>query len=301
MTSKNNFDAIIIGGSYAGLSAGMALGRSMRDTLILDGGKPCNRQTPHSHNFITHDGREPKAIAEQAKQEVLRYKTVEFVNDIALEGIKVDDVFQVTTATGNVFRSKKLLFATGVTDLHPIKGMGECWGISILHCPYCHGYEVRDQPTAVVGNGDAGFEYVRMISHWTKQLSLFTNGRSTLTNDQIKKLQQHHIQIIENEIIAFEHSGGKVESILLDKAEKFDVGTIFMRAPFKQHSDIPQNLGVEMTEHGFIKVDDFQKTSVHGVYAAGDNSIMFRSVSAAVSSGNKAGAMLNRELIEEEF
>jgi thioredoxin reductase len=301
MTITTDFDVIIIGGSYAGLSAAMALGRSLRNTLILDSGKPCNRQTPHSHNFITHDGQQPKEIAEQAKLEVLRYDSVKFINDLAIEGAKTNQKFQIKTITGNVFTAKKLLFATGITDLHPIKGMAECWGISILHCPYCHGYEVKHQPTAVIGNGDAGFEYVRMISNWTKELTLFTNGASTLSQDQAAKLQKHGIQIIENEISAFEESDGQVERILLNNSEKFEIRTVFSRTPFKQHSDIPQNLGCEMTEQGFIKVDDFQKTSVHGIYAAGDNSSMFRSVSVAVASGNKAGAMVNKELIEDEF
>src|SRR5688572_24365219 len=135
MTITTDFDVIIIGGSYAGLSAAMALGRSLRNTLILDSGKPCNRQTPHSHNFITHDGQQPKEIAEQAKLEVLRYDSVRFINDLAIEGAKTNQKFQIKTITGNVFTAKKLLFATGITDLHPIKGMAECWGISILHCP----------------------------------------------------------------------------------------------------------------------------------------------------------------------
>lgn len=301
MTLRKNFDVIIIGGSYAGLSAAMALGRSLRHTLLIDSGVPCNRQTPYSHNFITHDGEQPHAIAEKAMNQVLRYDTVDLINDVAVEGKRTGRSFEIKTATGNIFSSKKLLFATGITDIHTIKGMAECWGISILHCPYCHGYEVKNQPTAVIANGDMGFDFVRMISNWTKDLTLFTNGKSTLGVDQTSKLLKHNIKVVENEISAFEHDNGHLKSIILNGAEKFNVKVVFTRPPFKQHCDIPKMLECEQTENGYIKVDEFQKTSIYGIYAAGDNSSMFRAVSAAVAYGNKAGAMINRELIEDEF
>src|SRR5262245_21953104 len=117
--SNNHFDVIIIGGSYAGLSAAMALGRSLSKVLIIDSGKPCNRQTPHSHNFITHDGETPAAIAEKAKAQVLRYDTVQFHNGLAIEGTQTENGFAIKTQPGDVFTATKLLFATGVTDLMP--------------------------------------------------------------------------------------------------------------------------------------------------------------------------------------
>src|SRR3982751_4514402 len=116
MTSEKMYDVIIIGGSYAGLSAAMSLGRSLRKVLIIDGGEPCNRQTPHSHNFITHDGNTPKAIAMQAKEQVLKYDTVTFLTGIAVSATKYDKGFDVQTAAGDTFSARKLLFATGIKD-----------------------------------------------------------------------------------------------------------------------------------------------------------------------------------------
>ena len=138
-------DVIIVGGSYSGLAAGMALGRALRQVLIIDSGKPCNRQTPYSHNFITQDGKTPEEIATLARQQVEKYDTVTFFNGLATNGAKTENGFEIQTASGETFSAKKLIFATGIKDIMPdIEGYAECWGISVLHCPYCHGYEVRN-------------------------------------------------------------------------------------------------------------------------------------------------------------
>lgn len=209
MTAKQKFDVIIIGGSYAGLSAAMALGRSLRKVLIIDSGNPCNKQTPHSHNFITQDGETPAKIAEKAKVQVSKYETVNFYSGVATEGAKTQNGFEVTTQDGNKFSAKKLLFATGITDLLPtIEGFAECWGISVLHCPYCHGHEVKHQNIGLLGNGDVGFELSKLISNWTNTLTLFTNGKSTLTEEQTTKIKSHNIRLVEKEIAPFQSLKG---------------------------------------------------------------------------------------------
>jgi thioredoxin reductase len=302
MTDKSFFDVIIIGGSYAGLSAAMALGRSLRNVLIIDSGQPCNIQTPHSHNFLTQDGVDPKTIAAQAKDQVLKYDTIRSFNGKAVSGKKSGNVFSIQTETGETFESKKMLFATGVVDILPdIKGLKECWGISVLHCPYCHGYEVKNSQIGLLGNGDLGFELSRLINNWTKNLVLFTNEISTLTDEQRNKILQHNIRIIEAEISHLEHQNGKIKKVVLKNGNIEELNALFARGTFKQHCEIPITLGCELTEQGYIKIDDFQKTSVKGIYAAGDNTTMYRAVSAAIAAGNKAGAFINKELIDEEF
>src|SRR5688500_3542764 len=140
MIEKNSFDVIIIGGSYAGLSAAMALGRSLRNVLVIDSGNACNKQTPHSHNFITNDGNTPAEIAKKAKEQVMQYDTVKFLTGLATIARKSESGFEIETQNGEVFRSAKLLISTGISDIMPpIQGFAECWGISVLHCPYCHG------------------------------------------------------------------------------------------------------------------------------------------------------------------
>lgn len=302
MKNKNNFDVIIIGGSYSGLAAAMALGRALRKVLIIDNGKPCNIQTPHSHNFITQDGKTPAEISALAKEQVLHYKTIEFHIGLATKGIKTANGFEIKTEAGETFTTKKLLFATGIKDIMPnMEGFSESWGISILHCPYCHGYEVRNEKTAIFGNGDYGFEFSKLIKNWTKELTLYTNGKSTLSEEQTQKLKSHNIEIIETEIEKFEQEKGQIKTIVFKNGSKTDIKVIYARPAFEQHCAIPTELGCDINEQSYIQVDAFQKTNVHGIYACGDNCTPMRSLANAVAMGTLSGAMINREIIEEEF
>lgn len=300
--TNTHFDVIIIGGSYSGLSAGMALGRAIRSVLIIDSASPCNKQTPHSHNFITHDGETPQVIADKAREQVAKYNTVTFYSGFAVRGKKIDSGFEITMETGAAFTAKKLVFASGVKDIMPaIKGAGASWGISMIHCPYCHGYEVRNEKTGILANGEMGFEFSKLIQNWTKELTLFTNGKSTLSVEQTDKLKEHGIDLIETGIEAFEHTNGYLEQVLLKDGSSVKLKAMYAKLPFVQHSDIPEMLGCAFTEQGFIEIDGFQKTTIPGIYACGDNVTPMRSVSNAVAMGSLAGAMLNRELVDESF
>lgn len=302
MKNTRHFEAIIVGGSYAGLSAAMALGRSLRRVLIIDSGKACNRQTPHSHNFITQDGVTPAEISEKAKAQVLEYDSVEFLSDWVKDVVRTDQVFEVSTQNKASYTADKVLFATGVKDIMPpIPGFSECWGISVLHCPYCHGYEVKHENIGILANGATAFELCQLIQHWTDQLTLFTNGPSTLSVEQSAIIAQLNITIIEKEIAELDHSAGHLKSVAFKNGTRHDLTAIFARVEFDQHSDIPVQLGCDLTEHGYIAVDFFQKTSVAGVFAAGDNTTPLRTVSIAVAAGTKAGVSINKDLITAQL
>lgn len=302
MTGSKNFEVIIIGGSYAGLSAAMALGRALRNVLIIDSGKPCNRQTPHSHNFITQDGIKPNLISEKAKEQVLKYETVKFINDLAIGGKKTESGFTITTKTGETFLTKKLIFATGINDIMPeIKGFSDCWGISVLHCPYCHGFEVKNEKTGILADGNFAYHYAQLIRNWTKELTIFTNGKSSLTQEQRHRITEHNIPINEKEIAYLKHENGYVRQIVFTDELTFDLKVVYSRPDYEQHCKIPESLGCELTEQGLLKVDMFQRTSVPNIFACGDNSNAMRSVANAVSSGNITGAVVNNDMTEEEF
>lgn len=299
---NNNYEVIIVGGSYSGLSAAMSLGRALRKVLIIDSGKPCNRHTPHSHNFVTQDGETPAAIAAKAKDQVLAYSTVQFVKDKAVSASRTDTGFTVITEAEITYTTKKLLFATGVTDIMPkISGFDDCWAISVIHCPYCHGYEVKAEKTAILANGDAAYHYAVLLSQWTKQLIIFTNGPAEFSEEQKLKIEQHDIPIIEGRIAKLKHSKGYVEEIVMQDGTKYAFNVIYSRPALKQHCDIPQQLGCETDEHGMISVDFMQKTNVAGIYASGDCTTMMRSVATAVASGMKAGAAINGEMAGAAF
>lgn len=302
MKQESQYDVIIVGGSYSGLAAGMALGRALRRVLIIDSGDPCNKQTPYSHNFLTNDGKTPKEIASFAKQQVQRYPTVDFLDGYATAGVKTENGFEIHVQTGKLFTARKLIFATGIKDIIPdIPGFAECWGISVIHCPYCHGYEVRHQKTGILANGDTGFEMSSLISNWTNDLTLYTNGPSTLTDQQVKKLYEHKINIVETEIERLEQKNGFIENIVFKDGRKSSLKALYARPSFVQSSSIPQSLGCEITAEGYIKIDPGQKTTVQGVFACGDNTTRMRSVANAVAMGTVAGTMVNKEIIEEWF
>lgn len=302
MAGNKQFDVIIIGGSYAGLAAGMALGRALRRVLIIDSGERCNRQTPHSHNFITHDGRPPGEIATLAQKQVLAYDTVQLLNDRAVAGSKTADGFVIEVASGEKFHARKLAFATGIKDLLPdIGGLAACWGISVLHCPYCHGYEVRGEKTGILGNGEYGFDFAKLISNWTKDLTLYTNGASMLTADQAALLDKHAVRIIEKEIGRLEQTDGYVKQIIFKDGSRAAVKALYARSPFRQHCSIPEALGCALTEDGYIQTDVFQETTVKGVFACGDNATRIRTVANAVAMGTTAGIMINKDIVSETF
>lgn len=302
MEKQKTFDVIIVGGSYAGLSAAMALGRSLKKTLVIDSGQPCNRQTPHSHNFLTQDGKTPAEISLIAKQQVEKYETVTFYDGLAVSGQKTTDGFSISTQVNDTFHGKKLIFATGIKDEIPaIPGFMDCWGISVIHCPYCHGYEHRNKKTGIFADGEKAFHLASLVSNLTPHLTLFTNGSSNFSPEQKNRLKKNNIQINESKLVAIEHRKGYLQQVVFENGAKMRLEAMYASIPFQQQTAIPESLGCSLTEQGFLSVDPFLQTTVEGVYACGDNSSRMRSVANSVAAGNVAGAMVNMELTKEMF
>jgi thioredoxin reductase len=302
MNNDTLYDVIIVGGSYAGLAAAMALGRAMRNVLVIDGGKPCNWQTPRSHNFLTHDGKPPGEIAALARAQVRMYPTVTLIDGYVSTARQTPEGFTLGLRTGDTFHARKLIFATGISDVMPdIPGFAACWGISALHCPYCHGYEVRGNKTGILANGDAAFELASLIQHWTQDLTVYTNGESTLTDPQSAKLREHGIRIVDKPITLLAHNQGHLEHIHFRDGTLEPVQTLYARLPFVQHSSLPQDLGCTLSADGYIDIDAAHRTSLPGVYACGDNVTRMRTVANAVAMGTTTGMMVNKELIGQAF
>ncbi|QNH63328.1 NAD(P)/FAD-dependent oxidoreductase [Hymenobacter sediminicola] len=295
-------DVVIVGGSTAGLSAALTLGRALRRVLVLDAGHPCNRQTPHSHNFFTRDGETPAQLLALGRAQLQAYPTVALHTASVVQAQKNAADFELTTDDGRTFRSKRVLLATGLQDQLPdLPGFAECWGISVLHCPYCHGFEVHGQSLGVLGNGDVGFEFARLIQHWTPDLRLFTDGPSTLSAEQTRQLQAHSIRIIETPLTEMEHEAGQLHHLRLADGTREPLNALYARVPFTLPGTLHQQLGCALTEQGFIKADEVGRTSVEGVSAAGDNSSPMRQLAMAAANGSKAAAFLNNNLIETAF
>lgn len=297
MDSTKFFDVIIIGGSIAGLSASMTLGRSLRKVLVIDSGKPCNRFAPHSHNFLTQDGSTPAQITQTAHRQISKYETVEFYEGEVSEVLKSDNGFKVRLeSVSKVFESKKIIFATGLKDNLPdIKGLKDCWGISAVHCPYCHGYEFKHLKTGILANGEAAFHYAKLVINLTSELKIFTSGTPDFTTEQNDYLTKNNIQVIENKLIEINHENGYINGIQLDNDQFVKLNALYVKPDSDQGCKISESLGCEINSNGLIVVDAFQETNLSGVYACGDNSNMLRSISAASASGNMAGASINMQ------
>ncbi len=285
----------------AGLSAALVLGRSSRSVLVVDSGKPCNRQTHHSHNFITRDGETPAQLTKLAREQALAYQTVHYLNGRVNTLSKNAADFDLTTDSQIRIKARKVLLATGLEDIMPpIDGFAESWGISVLHCPYCHGYEVRNQPLGVLITGEHTVDYVGLIHHWSQNLTLFTNGTGTLAPDQRSALNRLNVPIIETPIARIKHEHGLMNAIMLQDGRQVDLRALFAPVPFRQHSDLAQQSGCTLTPTGLIQVTLVGQTSVPGLFAAGDTSSPMRQLAVASASGVAAGAGINRELVTEE-
>lgn len=299
---KTQYEVIIIGGSYAGLSAAMALGRSLRNVLVIDSGKPCNRQTPHSHNFLTQDGKAPAEIASIAKAQVAKYQTVDFFDGLAISGTRTTASFTIKADSGDTFSAPKLVFATGIKDIMPdIKGFAECWGISVVHCPYCHGYEIKGQTTGILANGDTAKHLAPLVGNLTDKLTIYTNGKPEFSMEDLEQLEKHNVDINAKLVREVEHQNGRMNKLIFKDGTSAKLDALYARLPFVQHSAIPEELGCEINDQGYIAVNAFQQTNIDGIYACGDNASPLRAVANAVYSGNLVGAMVNRELCEAAF
>ena len=301
--SEKKYDVIIIGGGYSGLSAALALGRSLRSVLIIDAGEPCNKQTPHSHNFLTQDGNTPSEILRIAKEQLKKYATIEFYNGFASQGKKINSGFEIKTSSQDLFYSKKIIFASGIKDIKPdIKGFKDCWAISVIHCPYCHGYEFKEQRTAIYTNNvQSAMHMVALVHNLTKKLTIIANDNFKLEEEQLKKLDSQKIEVINSNIVEINHDKGYLNKVVLENGKILELDAIYASLPFEQHSNIPFQINCLHNEDGFITVDEFQKTTIDGAYACGDNTTRMRSVANAVFTGNLAGVMVNMDLANKEF
>lgn len=293
------YDSLVVGGSYAGMSAALALGRARRTVLLVDAAQPCNRFTPHSHNFLTHDGRPPADIAAIGRDELSRYPTVTVRQGTVADVMRSDDIFEARIDGGATIRSRTVILATGIVDTIPdIPGFAECWGVSVLHCPYCHGYEIRDKPTGIVANGADALHLVRLLRQWSKDLVLFTNGPDGLDVEQYNAIAQAGVSVVTTPVAGLQQRSGQLDAIVLTDGSSVSRVAIYARLPFTFPGPFVQTLGCDLTPAGRIAIDPMQRTSAPGVYAAGDIANPLRTVAAAVAAGNMAGAVVNMDLIE---
>jgi thioredoxin reductase len=294
------YDVIIIGGSYAGLSAAIQLGRARRKVLIIDEGLRRNRFAAHSHGFITQDGVDPAVIAAKAREQVLNYPTITWLSARAdsaqiLATSGTDAGFEVLAKDAR-HQSRRLLLATGVKDLLPaIEGLAERWGKAVFHCPYCHGYELNQGPIGVIAGSELSMHHALMLPDWGPT-TLLLNDAFTPDAEQLAALTARGTTLERCPISAIT---GHADINLAD-GRVLSFAGLFAMAPFELASPIAHDLGLEMEQGPLgatIKTDVMKETSLPGVFACGDAARPMASVALAVGDGNLAGAGVHRSLM----
>jgi thioredoxin reductase len=299
---RSEFDVIIVGGGPAGLSGALVLGRCRRRVLVCDAGHPRNAASHGLHNYLTRDGIDPSQFLTMARDELSKYDSVE-LRQIAVTGAqRVNEEFEVTLANGAVAFCKKLLIATGVVDEIPkLKGLESFYGRSVFHCPYCDGWEMRDQPIAIYGKGENGLGLALELLLWSRDLVLCTDGPSQLNADDLQRLKQNNIAIAEQRIARLEGDGDLLQRIVFVNGESIERRALFFSTGQRQTSDLAETLGCKITDQGCVETGEYEATNVPGVYVAGDASRLVQFVIVAASEGAQAAVAINKELMKEEL
>ena len=293
-------DCVIIGGGPAGLNAALMLGRARKKVVVIDEGRPRNRVTRETHGFLTRDQISPSEFRRIAKEQIRSYPSVTFVEDAVISITGTDGHFQITTVQGHRYRCKKLLFTVGMKDLPlDINGLADVYGKSAFICPYCDGWELRDQPLVLIVKGAAALHMAKIISGWTNHFTICTDGPDDLTDAQREELNQHNVPVFDSPIQSVESNNGMVRQVVLEDGTRITCTGIFFKPNLITGSDLPQAIGCETTEAGTVIVDNVGKTNVPGVFSAGDAASQLHQAITAASLGALAAVVINNELNDE--
>lgn len=291
-------DAIIIGGSFAGLSAAIYVARAHRQVLIIDAGEPRNRFAQASHGFFGHDGHKPADMITTMRNQLKAYPTVRFVDGKAVSAATTPQGFEVIMADGTRHDSARLVLATGLTDdLPPLPGLKERWGKTVIHCPYCHGYELEKGAIGVLAASAMSVHQALLVAEWGP-VTLFTQG-TILSPEDHDKLTQRGIAIETTPVTALTGPDSHVTAELAD-GRTIDLKGLFIAAPLRMTSPLAEQLGCAF-EAGpmgsMVQTDEFKQTTIPGVFATGDMARQGHSVSHAVADGVTAGIGMHRSFL----
>ena len=294
------FDVIVVGGGPAGLSAALMLGRCRRRVLLCDDGQPRNRHSHALHGYLTRDGIDPAELHAIGRRELEKYDiTCRAVHVSAAD--RTGDLFQVKFGNGEVDHSKYLLIATGVVDdLPAVAGLRECYGRSVFHCPYCDGWERRDQRLAALGKGRSGVLLALSLRTWSPHVVLLTNG-SRVTEKDRARLARNGIDVVPERLARIAHDEGQLSTIEFEARGALELDAVFFTTSQHPRCDIAESLGCAFSRKGTVDTGTLSETNVPGVFVAGDASRDAQFVVVAAAEGVKAALAINQALQREEL
>jgi thioredoxin reductase len=291
-------DVVVVGGGVAGLSAALLLGRARRRALVVDDGMPRNAPSPVAHSVFTRDGTPPAELLRIARAQLAPYSTVELREGRVVSAGGVAGGFLARLADGTELRARRLLLAVGVRDELPeIEGLAALWGRGVLHCPYCHGWEVRDEPLALLASGAVAMEMAPLLLQWSRDLLLCTGGGAGLAPEDRAALTGRGVRIVDTPVRRLEGTE-TLERIVFADGRVEPRRALFLRPTQAVASDLVRQLGCEPTDLGHVRVGADHQTSVAGVYAAGDATTPLQQIVVAAASGALAAMMINRDLVQ---
>ncbi|TWC41534.1 thioredoxin reductase [Pseudomonas sp. SJZ079] len=292
------YDVIIVGGSYSGLSAALPLARARRRVLVVDEGVRRNRYAAHSHGFLTQDGNDPATIAQQGREQLMTYRTVEWLTGKAVGAERTDQGFRIRIEGAEPREASRIILASGVVDRLPdIPGLAERWGSRVFHCPYCHGYELDRGRIGIIATSAMSMHLALLLPDWG-DTTLFLNEAFEPNTEQLAKLSARGVQL-EREVV---HRVDGDLDIVLRSGRSLRLDGLFVPTRVEVASPLAAMLGCEFDEGFFgriIRTDAMKATSVKGVYACGDVARAGGSVPLAVGDGAMAGAATHQSLVFE--
>ena len=298
---SDSYEAVVVGGSWAGLSAAMQLARARRRVLVLDAGQPRNRFARASHGFFGQDGRAPADILDTGRAQVLAYPTAEFRRDEAAHARADGDEFALSLASGATVRARRLVLATGVVDELPsVPGLRERWGATVLHCPYCHGYEVADGRLGVLATGAMSVHQALLLPDWSADVTLFTNDAVVPDEAQLAALAARGVRIEPRPVELLLGDAPALAGVRLQDGTVVQLDALFTGSRTSMASPLAAQLGCAVDEGPFgpvLRTDDRKATSVPGVFAAGDAARVPHNASFASADGAMAGISAHQSLV----
>jgi thioredoxin reductase len=291
------YDVIIVGGSYAGLSAGLQLARARRQVLMIDAGQRRNRFAATSHGFLGQDGQAPEVIAAEGRGQLMEYPTVTWVQGSALQARQDQDGFLLRTRHNGEFKARRLILATGVVDELPtVEGLAQRWGKSVFHCPYCHGYELDQRNVGVLAVSALSMHHALMLPDWGAT-TFFTNGVFVPDAEQQAQLDRRGVTVESEAVVRI---GGERADVELADGRVIALEGLFTMSRTRMASPLAEQLGCEFAEGPmgpYIQTNEIRQTTVPGVFACGDAALAVGSVALAVGEGVRAGTGAHSTLI----
>lgn len=296
------FDVVIVGGGPAGLSAALVLGRCRRRVLVCDNGHPRNEASTAMHGYLSRDGIAPAEFLRQGRDELARYDTVQVRHVTVIDAACVDGRFVVTLEGNEQVRTRKLLIATGVRDNVPaIDGLSELYGRSVFHCPYCDGWEVRDQPLAIYGRGERGYGLALELTAWSRDLVLVTDGPAEIDAEQRERLAANGVAVREERIARVDGRDGILQRVVFVDGAPLERRALFFTTGQQQQSELAGRLGCAINEKGTVRTGKYETTHLRGLFVAGDASRAVQWVIVAAAEGAEAAFAINTDLIQEDL